>query len=200
MSLSDDTGPGEGLPHGGDSASQATAVPLRPEDLLEFRLGRLLILLEVTPAVPSPKILHLERIGYYDFFADNPFLIFGEGTEQRRRLILAGFSARTLSYHSAAQRFANRRARLQHDLALLVSRGLLGVATEGRHVAFALNQAGADAAGSLRTFYSSAYRASADLVVRELNRLSDKRLGERAREWLAGDEFLVDLYDAGDLA
>lgn len=199
MERADDSAPGPERPD--DTTPFAVAsVPLRPEDLTEFRLGRLSILLEVTPDLPAAKTLHIERVAYYDFFADNPFLIFESGSLERRRLVLAGFSSRTLTYHSAAQRFANRRRRLQHDLALVVARGLVEVAPVGRHVAFALTPAGIELAAGLHGFYASAYRVSADLVVRHLNRLSDRRLNEKARQWLSAQEFLVDLYDAEEVA
>jgi hypothetical protein len=171
------------------------AAPRRPDDLLEFRLGRLLILFDALPELTSAKPLHLERLGYYDFFADSPFLILDSNDPLRRRLLLEGFSERSLSYHSSAQRFTNRRARLRHDLALLASRGLVGVATEGRHVTFSLTDGGREAAERLKTLYANAFRSSAEIVVRNLNRLSDKKLTERAKEWLRAEPFLVDIYD-----
>lgn len=171
------------------------ATPRRPDDLLEFRLGRLLILLDSLPDLSSAKPLHLERLGYYDFFTDSPFLVLESDDPLRRRLLLEGFSERSLSYHSSAQRFTNRRARLRHDLALLTSRMLVGVATEGRHITFSLTDEGREAAGHLKTLYADAFRASAEVVVRKLNRLSDKALGERARDWLRAEPFLVDIYE-----
>jgi hypothetical protein len=172
------------------------AAPRRPDDLLEFRLGRLLILLDSLPELTSAKPLHLERLGYYDFFADSPFLILDSDDPLRRRLLLEGFSERSLSYHSSAQRFTNRRARLRHDLALLTSRAMVGITTEGRHVTFHLTHEGREVAGRLKTLYADAFRSSAEIVVRNLNRLSDKALNEQAREWLRAEPFLVDIYDA----
>src|SRR3546814_13768218 len=54
------------------------SLPLRPDDLLAFRLGRLLLLLDIVPGLPSPKPMDIERISLYDFFADNPFLVRSE--------------------------------------------------------------------------------------------------------------------------
>lgn len=176
--------------------AETPAAPRRPDDLLEFRLGRLLILLDSLPQLTSAKPLHLERLGYYDFFADSPFLVLGADDPLRRRLLLEGFSERSLSYHSSAQRFTNRRARLRHDLALLTSRALVAVTTEGRHVTFSLTDEGHKAAAALKTLYVDAFRSSAEIVIRQLNRLSDKALNEKAREWLRAESFLVDIYES----
>jgi hypothetical protein len=91
---------------------------------MHFRLARLALLLELAPQLPNHKPLDIERLGYYDFFAANPFLIVEVEDPLRRDLILAGFDSRNLSYQSSAQRFTSRRARLQHDLAMLVAPSL----------------------------------------------------------------------------
>jgi hypothetical protein len=142
----------------------------------------------------ATKPLHLERLGYYDFFADNPFLILNENDPERRTLQLAGFSPRTLSYNSSAQRFTNRRARLQHDLALLTARSLVKVGAEGRHVTFSATDDGRLLALELHSLYAEAFRASAAIVVHRLKKLSDKALNAKAQEWLRAQSFLVDLY------
>ena len=185
------------MPEGrrGIQPAPTPATPRRPDDLLEFRLGRLLILLDSLPQLSSAKPLHLERLGYYDFFADSPFLILPPEDPLRRRLLLEGFSERSLSYHSSAQRFTNRRARLRHDLALLAAGALVEIKPEGNHVTFALSEKGHEAAGHLGTLYADAFRSSAKIVVRNLNRLSDKKLHESARGWLRAEPFLVDIYD-----
>jgi hypothetical protein len=175
-------------------------VPRRPDNLLEFRLGRLLILFEAIPKTKTAKPSHMERLGYYDFFADNPFLVLDRNDPDRRRLQLAGFSPRTLSYNSSAQRFTNRRARLQHDLALLASRSLVTIEAGGRHVVFSATEEGRALANELRSLYAEAFRASAIIVVRRLNKISDKALGESAQEWLRAESFLVDLYGHGEEA
>jgi hypothetical protein len=171
------------------------ALPLRPDDLLAFRLGRLLLLLDTVPALPAHKPMDIERISYYDFFADNPFLIFGRDTPEHRELVLAGFDSRNLSYQSSAQRFSSRRERLQHDLATLVAYGLASGGQGERRVVYTLTSAGTDAASSLRSFYVAAYRSSTTVVGRALNRLSDKALQEQTRRWLRADELLIDLFE-----
>jgi hypothetical protein len=191
--VNEPTGPPED--RRGVHPAPTAAAPRRPDDLLEFRLGRLLILMDSVPELTSAKPLHLERLGYYDFFADSPFLILEAEDPLRRRLLLEGFSERSLSYHSSAQRFTNRRARLRHDLALLYARALVEIKTEGRHVTFDLSEKGHEAAARLGTLYADGFRSSAEIVVRRLNRLSDKKLNESAGGWLRAESFLVDLYE-----
>lgn len=171
------------------------ALPLRPDDLLAFRLARLLVLLDTVPDIASPKPMDIERISLYDFFADNPFLVFGRESEQHEMLVLAGFDSRNLSYQSSAQRFSSRRERLQHDLATLLAYGLVSAGATARRVAYALTDDGREHAQQLRSLYAKAYRRSAELITRELNRLSDKALQAQTREWLQADELLIDLFE-----
>jgi hypothetical protein len=139
--------------------------------------------------------MDVERISLYDFFADNPFLIFGRETAQHRALVLAGFDSRNLSYQSSAQRFSSRRERLQHDLAMLVAYALVRAEPQARRVAYGLSASGLARAGELRSLYALAYRRSAELIARELNRLSDRALQQQTREWLQADELLVDIFE-----
>jgi hypothetical protein len=171
------------------------ALPLRPDDLLAFRLGRLLLLLDTIPGLPSPKPMDVERISLYDFFADNPFLIFARGTAEHEALVLVGFDSRNLSYQSSAQRFSSRRERLQHDLAALIAYGLALAATQARRVVYSLTDAGREHAASLHSLYAQSYRTSAEHVGRALNRLSDRALQHQTREWLRADELLIDLFE-----
>lgn len=171
-------------------------VPLRPDNLTHFRLARLALLLDVAPQLPNAKPLDVERLGYYDFFAANPFLIVENEDPLRRELVLAGFDSRNLSYQSSAQRFTSRRARLQHDLAMLVAYGLVHAHADQRRVVYALTDAGGDMTAALRSLYARAYRRSVDIIVRRLNRLSDKSLRESAQGWLAAEGLLIDLYDS----
>lgn len=170
------------------------AVPSRPENFLEFRLGRLLILLDALPQRTALKPLHIERLGYYDFFSDNPFLIIDREDPDRIKLLLAGFSQRTLSYNSSAQRFTNRRARLKHDLALLVAKDLVDVSAEGRHITFSSSARSREVADAFTSLYADSFRTAAQIVIRHLNRLSDKAIGESARKWLRAEPFLIDIY------
>lgn len=171
------------------------ALPLRPDDLLAFRLGRLILLLDTVPGLPAPKPMDVERISLYDFFADNPFLIFGRETDEHETLVLAGFDSRNLSYQSSAQRFSSRRERLQHDLATLIAYGLAAATTEARRVVYSLTDSGRKRAASLRSLYAQAYRSSAALVSRALNKLSDRALQAQTRTWLRADELLIDMFE-----
>jgi hypothetical protein len=148
---------------------------VRPESLDLFRLGRLLVLLSTASEAKAARPLDLERLGYYDFFAANPFLVFG-GDDERRELVLAGFDSRNLSYQSSAQRFTNRRSRLQYDLALLVAYGLVRPEVVAKRVAYGLTDDGAKFADRFESLYARSYRKSAQMIVARLNRLTDARL------------------------
>ncbi len=166
----------------------------RPDDLLHVRLARLVLLLSAGPGQPKKKPWDVERLGTYDFFADNPLLLFDEESDARRELLLAGFDPRTFSYHSASQRFTNRRARIQHDLAHLMARGVVEVAAEGSRVVYALTSSGAGLAERFASSYADGYRASARLVARELNRFADGALREHVAGVLEARPFVIDLY------
>jgi hypothetical protein len=175
-------------------------LPVRPEALRQFRLARLLVLLDVAATQKPIKPLDIERLAFYDFFAASPFLILGEEDPERQDVLLAGFSSNSLSYNSSAQRFTNRRARLQHDLTLLISYALLEVENVQGRIAYHITDRGSEIAGDLHALYAAAYRDSASLVIRRLNKLSDKKLREEARRWLRAEGFLIDLYDDGVVA
>jgi hypothetical protein len=173
-------------------------LPLRPDLLPAFRLGRLLLLLDIAAGTSRPSV-GLDRVGYYDFFADAPLLVFEPGTAEHRWLKLAGFNSRNLSYTSAAQRFTNRRARLQHDLAWLLARDLMALNGESSKPTWAATTAGRELAASLRSMYAIAFRESAELVIRKLGKLSDMALDREARAWLRAEAFLVDLGDPSEV-
>jgi DNA-binding transcriptional ArsR family regulator len=175
------------------------ALPQRPDDLLYGRLARLLLLLAETPTQPYRKPADVERIGTYDFFADNPHLLFDENSTQRRTLLLAGFDPSTLSYHSSSQRFTNRRQRMQHDLAQLLARGLVDAKAEGSRVVYSLTTPGEEIATQMESSYADGYRDSVRLVANTLNRLSDRALRTRIAEALQADAFMIDLYDDPDV-
>jgi hypothetical protein len=173
---------------------------LRPEHLTAFRLGQLLLLLDIARLRGKSRPIDIERIGYYDFFAANPFLVFGADANSARDLVLAGFDSRSFSYHSSAQRFSNRRARLQHDLAFLIAYGLLTARAEGKRVRYELTEAGESAARGFESLYARAYRTSAEMVVRRLGSLTDTRLRNEAKRWLRAEAFMIDLYDVAEPA
>lgn len=164
-----------------DSARNPAPVVV-PEDDVVFRLAQLLLLLASLQRQRQPGI-SLERLGCYDFLVANPLLVFtDEDDTDRRRLLMAGFDGRALSYASPAHRFTTRRERLQHDLALLIAYGLVAP-TVDKSVLYLVTPAGEDLAGKFTAVYARSYRLSADLLIRKLARMSNKRLHEAVRAW-----------------
>ncbi|WP_072481383.1 ABC-three component system middle component 2 [Amycolatopsis australiensis] len=174
-----------------------------PEDDVVFRLAQLLLLLASLQRQQQPGI-SLERLGCYDFLVANPLLVLtDEDDVDRKRLLMAGFDGRALSYASPAHRFTTRRERLQHDLALLVAYDLVSPSVN-RSVLYAVTPAGQDLAGRFTAVYARSYRLSAEILVRRLSRLTDKRLREAVRTWTTVGRDTprpeaLDLLDAVDL-
>lgn len=176
-----------------DHDSLAGAVPWQPEDHNAFRLAQLVLLLDVAADLKK-SIATLERLGYYDFFSASPFVVVGHDSQRdsdRLALKLAGFVEGQLSYASTGQRWVSRRRRLQHDLALLLSYGLVSFQAG----TFGLTGAGRELASQLVTVYADAYRVSAAVTIRRLSRLSDRALNESVQRWLGASWLTVDLLD-----
>lgn len=180
--------------HGSESALPrlSAALPRAPEEHVLLRLAQLLLLMdEVTDA----KGVGLERLGYYDFFAANPFAVIDpEERAARAELHAAGFDERQLSYASTGARFANRRQRLQHDVALLVAYGLVGPSGQG----YAITPTGRQAASRFLSLYAAQYRTAARVIHRRFRSLSDTALIRQARGWLRRPSLVLDLYGAPD--
>lgn len=168
---------------------------LRPDDLQTFRMARLIVLLDVAYTLELKKPLDVERLGFYDFFIANPFLVVQGDEAAERALTYAGFSSYDLSYQSSGHRFSNRRAQLQHDLAGLAARATVTPTVRDGRITYALTDVGREIARSFTSMYAEAYRRSADLILRRLDRMSNKALQESARSWLNDDRLLIDLYD-----
>jgi hypothetical protein len=172
----------------------SSAVPGTPEDHQAFRLAQLTLLLEVAGNEQVP-VRTVDRLGFYDFFSANPFVVTSGQDDQdaadRLTLRLAGFTDRQLSYSSTGQRFASRRRRLQHDLSLLIAYDLVAIGS-GQYV---LTPSGRTIAEELTSAYADAYREAASVVLQRLGRLPDRRLTTRAEEWLGHPWLLVDLLD-----
>jgi hypothetical protein len=143
----------------------------------------------------KPKPLDIERLGFYDFFAANPFLVVPSDEGAGTRLILAGFDSRTLGYQSSFHRFATRRQRMRFDLSRLVAYGLVEASAPGGKVVFTVTSSGASLCESLTSLYALAYRESAQVIITRLNKLSDRRLHDQAGNWLQAKAFLIDLFD-----
>lgn len=174
-----------------------------PEDDVVFRLAQLLLLFASLQRLQQPGV-SLERLGCYDFLVANPMLVLTAAEDaDRKRLLMAGFDGRALSYASPAHRFTTRRERLQHDLALLVAYGLVAP-TVDKSVLYAVTLPGIDIAGRFTAVYARSYRLSAEILIRRLSRLPDKRLREAVRTWTTvGRDSprpeVLDLLDAVDL-
>ncbi|MFK4484622.1 ABC-three component system middle component 2 [Curtobacterium sp. AB7] len=165
-----------------------------PESSATFRMGRLLLLLGVARQ-DGRTIDSVDRLAYYEFFADNPWVILGDGApsdaNDRDSLRLAGFSQTQLSYASTGHRFASRRERIRGDLAQLITFGLVRLAG----TRFSTTEGGDQLVANMQSSYADAYRSSASIVLRRLVRLSNKRLEENVEEWLGHSWLLVDLLD-----
>jgi hypothetical protein len=169
-------------------------VPWVPEDRQVFRLAQLALLLQVAGR-NGTAVRTVDRLGLYDFFAANPFMIAsvkdGKDDEDRLTLRLAGFTEQQLSYASAGQRFASRRRRLQYDMALLIAYQLTTIDGTG----YVLTEMGLNMVDQLDSVYADAYRDSAAVVLRRLGKLSDRRLNEAAEKWLGQSWLLLDFLD-----
>lgn len=153
-----------------------------PEDDPVFRLAQLVILLHVA-AQYHPDGVELERLGAYDFLAANPLLMASSDEDpDRLELLMAGFDDRALSYASPSQRFATRRERLQHDLALLLAYGL-GATTVRGYVLYRLTDFGNDMASQFTAIYAGSYATAANIVVKRLRKASGKKLREHIAKW-----------------
>lgn len=173
-----------------DTAIWSTVQSRAPEEHTSFRMAQLVILLgEIAPA--SGRTIDLETLGYYDFFAANPFVIVDrEDARDRARLHQAAFDERQLTYASSGSRFANRRKRLQHDFALLVAYGL----AERRADGYAQTERGAEFVTRLTALYVDQYRESVNVVHARLKSLSAPALARQAREWLSTPSLVLDMY------
>jgi len=165
-----------------------------PEDSRTFRMARLLIVLS-TARRNGRLIASLDRLAYYEFFADNPWVVVSGDSEadvaDQDTLILAGFSPTQLSYASTGQRFASRRERIRADLADLIAYGLAGI--DGTD--FIITSRGEETVEGLQSSYADGLRASAEVVLRRLVRLSGKRLEEEVEAWVGHSWLLLDLFD-----
>jgi len=163
----------------------------RPDDHAEFRLAQLLLLLEVCSEKEAR--LELDRLGVVDFLAANPFLLISDTDRSFHRLRLAGFGAHSLTYAAPGHRFATRRSRLQHDIALLVAYGLATVRIGDGRRYYTMTESGALLAGALSSTYADAYRLSAAEVLNRVRKLSDRALRREFRSWLRADPALFEL-------
>jgi hypothetical protein len=161
-----------------------------------FNSARLLILFDVLEKTGDTVGLNIEKVGYYDFFSAQPFLIFGnEEKKTKIGLILYGFELRTISYMSSSQRFANRREKLKHYLAQLMIRDLVKVRNIDGEIVYSITADGKKIANSFNTQYDYAYRKSAKLIIKKFKGWSNNKIALNAKSWLKAEPFVIDLYD-----
>ena len=173
------------------SAEPATTVRLRPDDVPEFRLAQLLLLL--TEAAELGVNLDLHRLAVSDFVAANPLLVLEPTDVSYRRLRLAGFTDHPLTNAAPGQRYATRRERLVADLTRLVSYGLVRMFVVDARRVFRATDRGRNFAAQLTSVYADAYRASAQVMLPHVRRLSDAALQRELSGWLRADPVLFDL-------
>jgi hypothetical protein len=168
--------------------------PFIPEDDDTFRRARMLLLLSVAKGT-GRNVGSMDRLGYYEFFADSPYIII-EGNKprdlaDRAALEVAGFSRVQLAYASSGARFMSRRRRLQHDLAQLIAYGLVELTGAG----YGITAAGQAISDDLSSVYADAYKQSAEIVLRRLSAKSNAALERSVEDWLGHSWLLVDLLD-----
>lgn len=172
-----------------DDDDSAISVP--PEAHPALRRGQLLILLETLGGMVS-----VDRLGYIEFFAANPFLIWRTDSPERTRLQLAGFRPDALSYQASPERYANRRTRLRSDLGALSAWGYLDTSVVEGRIACGLTDAGRDAATSLTSLYADAFRTSVALVIPKTRNTTEVELARRVQGWLQISGMRIDLMEA----
>ncbi|TCC21669.1 hypothetical protein [Kribbella sindirgiensis] len=177
-----------------DASFNPDLAALKPEDSTRFRLARMLLLLDVARNA-GRKVPSLDRLGYYEFFSDNPFIVL-DGQKRTDpvdavTLEIAGFNRAQLAYASSGQRFASRRRRLQHDVAQLVSLGLATLNADG----YVITPRGSRLAGDLQSAYADAYRKSSEIVLRRLGPMTASGLESNVETWLGHSSLLLDLLD-----
>lgn len=162
-----------------------------PESELNFRLAQLLLLLEQADEL-GRRVPSIDRLGYYDFFSANPFIVTSEDYPRRDsdRILLkkAGFLEGQLSYGQAGQRYISRRSRLRDDISTLIAWGLISYDSDG----FGLTDSGKDLVARLSTIYADQYRTAAYIVLRRLVPLSNARLISSAQRWIGETWLLID--------
>jgi hypothetical protein len=162
-----------------------------PESERNFRLAQLLLLLEQAGLLRR-DIPSVDRLGYYDFFAANPFIVTSDDYphRERDRIILkrAGFLEGQLSYGQAGQRYVSRRERLREDVSVLLGWGLVAM----NHKGYGLTAPGEALAENLSTVYADQYREAVRIVISRLGPLSNARLVATVQRWLGETWLLVD--------
>lgn len=172
----------------------AERIAVRAEELAVFRWAALLLVTEVYEESQRRHPLTLERIATYEFFSAHPFLVFSADAEVGRILVRNGLEPRSLTYAAAPDRLANRRERIRADISDLSSRALVDVTVKDGRLAIRMTLRGKDAASHLRSLQANALRESALQVIAKLDRLADRTLNQRSREWTEQNGLIIDIF------
>jgi hypothetical protein len=165
-------------------------ISMPPEAHSSFRRGQLLVLLE-----QFEEPLSLDRLGYLEFFAANPYLVMRSERSQRAQLRLVGFNPRALSYQATTERYANRRSRLRSDLGALSAWGYIEISPIEGRTACQLTEIGRQRAGTLVSLYAEAYRLSVSLIRPKMRNITDTALAKQVQQWLRLGDLRIDLLD-----
>jgi hypothetical protein len=101
-----------------------------------------------------------------------------------------------LTYASAPDRLANRRQRVQADISDLSARRLVDVGVVDGRLAISLPSLGREITSKLCSFQANAIRQSALHVIAKLDKLADRTLQSRAREWTQHNALMIDVLEA----
>jgi len=176
--------------------TEDTQIRFSAEDEDLFNSARLLLLFDVLEGHGIKGGINIERAAYYDFFSAQPFLVLGKGEKDIKfELLYEGFESTTIGYISSSQRFANRREKLKHYLARLLTLDLIKVSNADGQLVYSITKEGKCVASKFKSLYTKAYRKSGRIITNKLSKMSNKKLAENAREWLKAEPFLIDLYD-----
>ncbi|SCE01831.1 MULTISPECIES: hypothetical protein [unclassified Streptomyces] len=154
-----------------------------PEDEVPFRLAQLL--LDAVTAQDANGTT-LGRIGYYDFLSANPFLVVpprrGRQPLATGRIRPAGPGLRVLlpAVHKPARTYPARPG---------APGGLRCYRIRNRDgsLTYSITEAGQDLGGRFTATYATSFTTASGIVVRQLRKLTDKRLREQTARWLRPD-------------
>jgi hypothetical protein len=125
------------------------------EDL--FNSARILLLFMVLSEIGEHEGINVDRIGYYDFFSAQPFLVFGkDDNETKLKLLLHGFESTTIGYISSSQRFTNRRDKLKYYLSALLMRDLITVKNYDGQLLYSITEKGKEVAAQFKSLDGTA--------------------------------------------
>ena len=170
--------------------------PPRAESFDAYRWAHLLVVASAYGESGRRAPLTLDRLATYDFFAAHPFLVFDAATNEGRQLVREGLEPKSLTYAAAPDRLANRRQRIQADVTALVARDLARIDARDGRLVFTATPTGLELTARFTSLFAQAIRLSAELVIIQLDRLSDRALRARATDWTSHRALMVDILES----